>query len=236
MSHAESIDVFTPYKTLADAAYAALKQDILDYRLAPGDRFTETEIAERLEVSRTPVREALFRLEREGYLQVRHRNGWQVKPIDFDMLDHFYDMRIVLETIAAERICAQRLAPEQVADHPLHELARIWLVEENARATDADTVAELDERFHTALVALTGNPEMARVHQGATERIRIVRRLDFTEPLRVRKTYEEHGAIVAALLRQDATAAVALLRGHIEASQSEVRKITLHRLYSASRP
>ena len=84
-------------RSLADTAYGTLKRDILDFRLAPGDRFTETEIADRLRVSRTPVREALFRLEREGYLEVRQRNGWLVKPLDFDTLDHFYELRSVLE-------------------------------------------------------------------------------------------------------------------------------------------
>jgi DNA-binding GntR family transcriptional regulator len=232
MSHADSLIDFTPYKTRADAAYASLKQDILDYRLAPGDRFTETEVAERLEVSRTPVREALFRLEREGYLEVRHRNGWQVKTIDFNALDHFYDLRIVLEVTAAERICRQRPAPESVADHPLLELARIWCVTVADRLDDGDTVADLDERFHRELVAMSGNPEMSRVHRAGTERIRIVRRLDFTDPARIQETYAEHSAIIRALLSQNAEVAISLLRHHIEASQAEVRKITLHRLYS----
>ncbi|MFU1952889.1 GntR family transcriptional regulator, partial [Bordetella avium] len=93
-------------RSRADAVYEAVKQDILDYRLAPGDRFTETEIADRLCVSRTPVREALFRLQREGYLDVRHRNGWLVRPLDFDTLDHVYDLRLVLEQAAVQRLCA----------------------------------------------------------------------------------------------------------------------------------
>ena len=61
---------------LADGAYAQLKQDIFDFQLVPGDRFSEAEVAERLGISRTPVREALFRLQREGYLDVTARSGW----------------------------------------------------------------------------------------------------------------------------------------------------------------
>ncbi|CAB3853611.1 GntR family transcriptional regulator [Achromobacter anxifer] len=218
-------------RTLADTAYGTLKRDILDFRLAPGDRFTETEIADRLQVSRTPVREALFRLEREGYLEVRQRNGWLVKPLDFNTLDHFYELRSVLEAAAVQALCACANASER--QRALRPLADIWLVDESGRSSDCDRLADLDERFHVDLVAAAGNPEIARVHRAATERIRIVRRLDFTLPERIGKTYEEHAAILEATLAGDTPRAVALLHAHIQGSQAAVRKITLHRLYSA---
>jgi DNA-binding GntR family transcriptional regulator len=124
-------------RTLADTAYSSLKRDILDFRLAPGDRFTETEIAERLQVSRTPVREALFRLEREGYLEVRQRNGWLVKPLDFNTLDHFYELRSVLEAAAVHALCAPGLAPDPM--RALQPLAEIWLAKESDRSNDWPT-------------------------------------------------------------------------------------------------
>ncbi|KOF51934.1 GntR family transcriptional regulator [Achromobacter sp. DMS1] len=228
-------------RTLADAAYGALKRDILDFRLAPGDRFTETEIAERLQVSRTPVREALFRLEREGYLEVRQRNGWLVRPLDFDTLDHFYQLRCVLEAAAVRILCASGPvsgAAGAAAPDPrraLAPLADIWLVDPGDRSANAEWLADLDERFHIGLVAAAGNPEIARVHRAATERIRIVRRLDFTQPERIGKTYEEHGAILRAVMAGEAEQAARLLEAHIRESQEAVRKITLHRLYSARR-
>lgn len=220
-------------RTLADTAYSSLKRDILDFRLAPGDRFTETEIAERLQVSRTPVREALFRLEREGYLEVRQRNGWLVKPLDFNTLDHFYELRSVLEAAAVHILCAPGQAPDSL--RALRPLADVWLVPEADRSQDCEWLADLDERFHVDLVAAAGNPEIARVHRAATERIRIVRRLDFTQPERIGKTYEEHGAILAAVLAGDGALAATLLQAHIQDSQDAVRKITLHRLYSTRR-
>ncbi len=220
-------------RTLADSAYGALKRDILDFRLAPGDRFTETEIAERLRVSRTPVREALFRLEREGYLEVRQRNGWLVRPLDFDTLDHFYELRSVLEAAAVHALCAPGQTPDPLT--ALRPLADTWLVDESERSTDCEWLADLDERFHIDLVAAAGNPEIARVHRAATERIRIVRRLDFTQPDRIASTYDEHGAILSAVLARDATGAVRLLRAHIQDSQDAVRKITLHRMYATRR-
>ena len=67
-----------PKSNLATTVYDRIKNDIFDFRLMPGERFTETEVAERVGVSRTPVREALYKLEREGYIQVSSRNGWSV--------------------------------------------------------------------------------------------------------------------------------------------------------------
>ena len=81
----------------ADEVYQQLKRDIADFRLVPGDRITETEISERLSVSRTPVRQALFRLRQEGYVDVLFRSGWQVRPFDFDKFDQLYDLRRVIE-------------------------------------------------------------------------------------------------------------------------------------------
>src|SRR5438067_2395682 len=76
----------------ADQVYLTLKQDIFNFRLLPGDSFTESEVAERMSVSRTPVREALCRLERDGNLQVHFRSGWSVKPFDFQQFEDLYDL------------------------------------------------------------------------------------------------------------------------------------------------
>ena len=67
----------------ADEVYAQLKHDIGEFSLVPGDRFTETEVSERLGVSRTPVRQALFKLQQEGFVEVLFRSGWRVLPFDF---------------------------------------------------------------------------------------------------------------------------------------------------------
>jgi DNA-binding GntR family transcriptional regulator len=86
------------------------------------------------------------------------------------------------------------------------------------------------------LVAAAGNPEVARCHREVTERIRIVRRLDFTQQHRIDLTYDEHAQILRAVIRRRADEANRLLRSHIEASKAEVRKITLHRLFTARKP
>jgi len=216
-------------QSLAETVYQRLKQDVFDFRLLPGDRFTEGQLAERLQVSRTPVREALQRLAKEGYVTVHVRSGWSVRELDFKQFDDLYDLRIILETAAVRQLCAQADGLD------LERLKAIWLVPAEDRLTDGARVAQLDEQFHATLVAAAGNLEMVRCHQDVTERIRILRRLDFTEPARVAITYQEHAQILRAVLRRRADQAVMLLQAHITSSKAEVRKISLHQLYAARR-
>ncbi len=215
---------------LAEQVYSRLKEDIFEFRLLPGDHFTETDMATRYAVSRTPMRDALYRLEREGFLQVGFRRGWKVRNLDFAHFDDLYNLRIILESAAIERIC-------QMAEHPqqLRDLKDVWLVPKNERETDGRCVAHLDEMFHMALVAAAANQEMARIHTQLTEKIRIIRRLDFTANNRIEATYQEHGKLLQLLLRRKFVEASLLLRSHIEQSKLEVRKITLHRLDEAQR-
>ena len=74
----------------AEEIYKKIKDEIFDFLLLPGDRFTETELAERYGTSRTPVRGALYRLKHEGYFEVQFRSGWRVRPFDFVHFDELY--------------------------------------------------------------------------------------------------------------------------------------------------
>jgi DNA-binding GntR family transcriptional regulator len=157
------------------------------------------------------------------------KSGWQVAPLDFDVFDQLYDLRVLLECHAAKRLC-------QIEERPqLRALADVWLVPPSERNMDPDEVRRLDESFHNELVRASGNAEMARVHQEITERIRIIRRLDFTKPARVEVTYDEHARILRAITRRRGDEAQRLLRAHIEQSKLEVRHITLDMLYQARR-
>lgn len=216
-------------ENLTERVYRRVKEDIFSFRLLPGERFTENEIAALTGASRTPVREALTRLAREGFVSVAFRSGWQVSPFEFAQFEQLYDVRIALELAAVARLC---VAPPVLE---LDALADIWLVGRALRLTDGPTVCALDERFHEHLVEATGNLEMARIHHDISERLRIVRRLDFTQTARIECTYDEHGAIIESILAGNANQAQGLLRSHIEASKAEVRQITLHTLYEASR-
>jgi DNA-binding GntR family transcriptional regulator len=213
---------------LAEQVYATLKAQIHDFQLVAGDRFSEADLGNRLGVSRTPVREALFRLRNEGFLDVEPKLGWFVKPIDFGKLEQLYDLRIVLELASVLRLCTRSEDPPE-----LDALKDIWLVPLAERLTDARQVGANDEQFHATLVRAAGNAEMARVHWDVTERIRIIRRLDFTRPDRIEATYTEHAKILRAVIQRKADQAQLLLKTHIEQSKAEVRKITLHTLHEA---
>ena len=214
----------------ANEVYEQLKRDIAEFRMVPGNRFSEHELCSRLDVSRTPVRQALFRLQQEGLVEVMFRSGWRVLPFDFDKFDQLYDLRMVLETTAVQRLCQQDVATSATL---LQELKERWLVPMGERSNDATTVAAWDEAFHETLVQAAGNPEMARVHHEVTERIRIIRRLDFLKQMRIDATYDEHAKILRAIIARKGDRADLLLRAHIQASQVEVRKITLHQVFMA---
>ncbi len=217
-----------PRANLAEQVYAELKGQMHDFHLVPGDRFSEAEIGARLGVSRTPVREALFRLRNEGLLDVESKSGWFVRPIDFGKLEQLYDLRVILETACVMRLCTRaEPTPE------LEALKASWLVPVSERLQDGREVGALDEAFHATLVRAAGNEEIARVHWDVTERIRIIRRLDFTRADRIEATYAEHAKILRSVIQRKVDQAQMLLRSHIDQSKAEVRKITLATLHEA---
>src|SRR6202022_2209042 len=115
--------------SLAETAYAHIKASMFDFELLPGDRFSETEIAERLKMSRTPVRDALYRLERERYLQGDLRSGWGGRGYDFQQFEALYDLRLILEEASIVRFC------DLSERGRLESLKAIWLVPEAERLT-----------------------------------------------------------------------------------------------------
>jgi DNA-binding GntR family transcriptional regulator len=212
--------------SLSELAYTKIKSEIASFKLIPGDKFSENSLVKQLAMSRTPIREALFKLQQEGWVEVQFRSGWLVKPFDFNRFEHLYDLRLVLEVAAVKRLADS----ERVS---LENLNKIWFVAPEHRESDGKRVAKLDEAFHTGLISALGNPEITRVHQDVTEQIRIIRRLDFTQASRIEATYEEHSQILRAIAKHRADQAILLLRSHIETSKTEVRKMTLSELSQA---
>lgn len=110
-----------------------------------------------------------------------------------------------------------------------------WQVPSSERSSDSLQVAVWDEQFHCSLVAASKNTEFVRVHMEVTEKIRIVRRLDFTQRLRITATYQEHASMIEALRKRAFSAAADQLATHIEVSRVEARKLTLLKLQNARR-
>ncbi len=217
-------------QNLADSVYEQLKSELFEFRLLPGDRFTEGEVAERTGASRTPVRQALYRLQREGFLDVNFRNGWEVRPLDFAQLDAMYELRILLEQASVRRM--KELDSTELNEVLMPIEAR-WRVRPADRSNEAAEFAKWDEEFHCSLVAASKNSEFARVHLEVTEKIRFVRRLSFTEHARITATYKEHSAILETLRHREFEAAADQLAIHIEVSRAQNRKITLLKLQDA---
>jgi DNA-binding GntR family transcriptional regulator len=215
--------------SMADRVYDALKDDIFEFRLLPGDKFSEGDVGTRLDASRTPVREALYRLQREGYVEVLFRSGWRVKPLDFEQIEDLYDLRITLEKAAIHKICE---LPEEPS--AIRTLVAIWNPDHPSERAVGSTVRALDESFHCDLVAAAGNREMARIHREISDRLRIIRRLDFTRNDRVDATYKEHAQILDAIRRGDAQTAADDLARHIRISQKAVKEITMERIREAA--
>jgi DNA-binding GntR family transcriptional regulator len=220
--------LLAPAAPLAERAYSTLKQWLLAFELMPGDRLSETDLSARLSISRTPIRQALQKLQHEGLVDTVPRLGWMVSPLRFDRLDALYEFRTLIETDALRRLCSQPQAMNLLASE-----FGIWCVAPDLRQIDAPTVGSLDERFHMALVRAAGNEEILKAHREITEKIRIVRRLDFTQAERVEATYLEHAEILEAVACGHADEAQQLMRAHIEQSRRAVREITLEMLYRA---
>lgn len=225
--HEDSLGDMAP---LAGRVYQRLKADLFDFQLLPGDRFTESEVAISLKVSRTPVREALMRLQKEGYLQMKFRAGWQVKPFDFRYYQELYDLRTILET-ASLRAWAKKV-PERWQDN-LKLLAQFWVIPAFERCQSGEVLFSEDEQFHRTLVSWGENREITRLHDEITERIRIIRRLDFSDEARRTATYQEHEMILEYLQKRQVEEACGALEAHIASSRASVETITLARLETA---
>ncbi|MGA7800420.1 MAG: GntR family transcriptional regulator [Gammaproteobacteria bacterium] len=205
--------------------YAALKEMILSFELYPGSRVTEAELAERFQVSRTPVREALQRLETEGNLTIRPKQGCFIRELDILDLTQHYQVRIELEMLSLKLACTN------MPDRELLELAEQWNPEQQRGRSRRPTQMDVrEESYHMALARGGGNMALCRYMEDINNHIRIVRRLDFTSAERIDRTYQEHFDMVQHLLRRDLKAAQRQMREHITHSMEYAKTLTLMEL------
>lgn len=218
----------TPLLAHSERVYLQLRQEIYQFVLLPGDRFTEVDIARRLGCSRTPVREALLLLQNEGLVRRCLRNGWEVFPIDFDVYEDLYETRALIEMNSVRSLCSS--PSPKVNRDVLARLKAIWVVAPEAQLLECDNIASLDEQFHIALTEAAGNRELATILTNITNRIRIMRRLDFEYETRIAQTYKEHAELLDAIEQRDEERAVALISAHIKDAYKGASTITLRRL------
>lgn len=212
----------------AAPAYDALKQDITRFVLRPGERLVEDALSSRYGVSRTPIREALRRLEQEGLVVVGESGGRFVPQFDITAFEDLYRGRAAIERLAAMQAC------ERASTEAIEQLRDSWdVLSEKGRKADGGYELS-DERFHVGVAALSGNAFVIDTLTRINDRIRIIRLVDFSSSERIEITRREHEAVLAAIAARDPERAGRLLFEHIEGSMANVRELVsraLTRIY-----
>lgn len=209
----EGIEIRPPLRSaLTDGVYETLKQLIMDRRIGPGERLNIDELARRLDVSPTPVREALARLESEKLVSKRAHAGYRVAPtLDTSALVHLNELRELLESYCAKR--AASLATGEALGR-LQEL--LAAMEESARGTsypEYRTFLVRDAEFHRVIAQSCGNALIAET-LGSLRAHWQIYRLEFT-PTIAAETIEEHRAILEALTARDPEASARAMTTHL---------------------
>lgn len=200
-------------ETASRRVYISVRDRIVENEWAPGESIGEKELAAEYGVSRTPIRAALLQLEQDKLVtRGRSGRGYLVRPFDLSEMDEMYDVRISLEELAL-RILATQLTPERV-DVLQQGLAAF---SESASRVEA---LETDERFHLALAICSGNRTLLEFLEHITQRIHIIRSIDFLDSERRCTSHAEHVAILARLLDDDVDEASRLLKQHILKSKA----------------
>lgn len=199
-------------QTQADVAYRLMKMAILDGGLPPGYRASEQQIALRLNMSRTPVHQAVVRLQQEQWLELSPRRGVEIATIVADDMREVYEILMALEGAAVAKLAQRPVDPDDGTDASLRAAG-----EECVAALSADDLrgwAEADHRFHTLLLTASGNIRLARLARSVTEQAHRARLV--TVGLRPRPTSSnsDHDAIIRAIADRDPVAARAALELH----------------------
>lgn len=204
--------------TLVDRAYHAIRDRILDNDWPPGHRALEQELALLLGMSRTPVREALIRLQNEGLVEVVPRHGMRVLPVSPADMRDIYQVLTSLEATAAELAAARTPGPDALA--PLDKASRD--MKAALRADDLRAWAQADERFHRTLIELSGNRLLVTLVENVWDRAHRARM--FTLNLRPKpvQSTREHAAVVRAIAAGDVAQARELHRAHRERGGREL--------------
>ncbi len=203
----------------SEGVYDALKERIIEFKLRPNERLTEIQLADEFETSRTPIREALLKLEREGWVVSRPHHGYTVRDFSIAELDDTYDVRIALEWLSVRLACERMVAAE------IDRLEDFWSRPQDHATGDASAMLRCDEEFHESVARASGNQELVRHLRNTNERIRIIRRIDFTRNERIDLTFREHAAMLRLIRKQDVAAAQQAMENHIRASRDCVARI-----------
>jgi DNA-binding GntR family transcriptional regulator len=202
-----------------EKAYEALRAKAINFEFKPGERLNEPALTKTLDVSRTPLREALNRLVAEGFLTFVLGKGFFCRPLSPQKILELYQLRCALETEALLRTI------ESASDQDILDVVTYLdrAEEQYVTTTDLAELLRMDEEFHMKLAALSGNEELVRLLENVNERIRYVRIINL-RLLRDRRdmkandheSLSAHRIILNAAKARDSGAAIKALRSHIE--------------------
>jgi len=205
------------YKPLRELVLDAIREAIINGTLKPRERLMEIQLAEELGVSRTPVREALRKLELEGFIVMVPRKGAYVADISFKDIADVFEIRAALEALAAG------LAAERITDEELEEMER--LVAEKAEAIanqDMEKLIKVDTMFHEAIYKASRNQRLTSIISNLREQIQRYRTTSLAYPGRMQRSLEEHRSIVEAIQSRDSQIAQQVAREHIENAENSI--------------
>lgn len=202
------------YQPLREVVCETLRDAIRRGILKPGERLMEIQLAEELGVSRTPVREAIRKLELEGYVIMMPRRGTYVANLSIRDVNEVFEIRTSLESLS------NGLAAERITDEELEQLQRLLVVigkyiEEN----DMDKIVETDTKFHDLLYQASRNQRLIGIISNLREQLTRFRTTSMSFPGRLKETLEEHREIVEAIAQGDVKAARKAAEKHMEKSE-----------------
>jgi DNA-binding GntR family transcriptional regulator len=208
------------YRPLREIVFEALRNAIIERRLEPGDRLMEVQLAEAMGVSRTPVREAIRRLELEGFVVMIPRRGAYVAQLSLKDIADAFEIRGALEGLAAG------LAAERATDEEIEQLERVIArTSDCLDKGDADKAVELDIEFHEVIYEASRNQRLTQIISNLREQILRFRTQSLAYPGRLAIAVHEHVQIVDAIAERDPGAARKRAEEHIEAARNALMKL-----------
>ncbi len=208
-----------PRKDLSAQAYTAIKDLIRRYELKPEQKLTQSELARRVGVSLTPVREALRALEKEGYVTPVRNRGFYVSKITVKEAEDLFDIREALEVLSVQRAIERRDAGFlHGLDASLEDYKRVV-----THALTRERI-DIDQRFHLRIAQQADNESLHRMLTFVFERITLKRTVDGAPATRGLVAYEEHVALVEAIRHGEADRARELAARHVRNAKDAVRR------------
>ena len=201
-------------RPIREIAYEVLKKAIITGEIPAGERIVETDYADRLHISRTPLREALRKLERDGLVEYVMRRGVIVHAFTTEDVDQIYTIRNSLEMLTLPYIIENATAEDIAALR-----AKLAEMDKLMEKDDVESLSPLARDFHTALTAISGKNRILRVIEGQDEYIRRFSAMAIKQENRRSTAHEEHHHLVDLVESRDLPAFEALMKQHIERSK-----------------